>query len=121
MTGVDDAKEPTSAELQANFTKLMGDHMQDVNKRFNDIMEHIESIETSFTTQLDAKFRELMARLPQPTAARDPHQQAFAGRAQRVSVHHGQSSTTAAAFHDEQHDEYYGADDSEGEIGRAHV
>jgi hypothetical protein len=42
--------------LQAPITKLLADHMQDVDKRFSDTMEHLEGLETAFTAKLDAKF-----------------------------------------------------------------
>ena len=42
--------------LQAHITKLLSDHMQDVDKRFSDTMEQLEGLETTFTAKLDAKF-----------------------------------------------------------------
>jgi hypothetical protein len=50
--------------LQAHVTKLLSDHMQDVDKRFSDTMEQLEGLETIFTAKLDAKFQEVLARLP---------------------------------------------------------
>jgi hypothetical protein len=58
-----------SVELQAHFTQLVGNHVQDMNTRFVDTMERIDGLETSFTQQLDTKFQEMMAHLPPPTAA----------------------------------------------------
>jgi hypothetical protein len=58
--------------LQAPVTKLLADHMQDVDKRFGDMMEHLEGLETTFTAKLDAKFQEVLARLPPPTACVPP-------------------------------------------------
>jgi hypothetical protein len=42
--------------LQAHVTKLLSDHMHDVDKRFSDTMEQLEGLETTFTAKLDAKF-----------------------------------------------------------------
>jgi hypothetical protein len=39
--------------LQAHVTKLLADHMQDVDKCFSDTMEQLEGLETSFTAKLD--------------------------------------------------------------------
>jgi hypothetical protein len=58
--------------LQAHVTKLLADHMQDVNKSFSDMMEQLEGLETGFTAKLDAKFQEVLARLPPPPMARAP-------------------------------------------------
>jgi hypothetical protein len=52
--------------LQAHITKLLSDHMQDVDKRFSDTMEQLKGLETTFTAKLDAKFQEVLARLPPP-------------------------------------------------------
>jgi hypothetical protein len=58
--------------LQAHVTKLLSDHMQDVDKRFSDTMEQLKGLETTFTTKLDTKFQEVLARLPPPPPARAP-------------------------------------------------
>jgi hypothetical protein len=42
--------------LKAPITKLLADHMQDVDKRFSDTMEQLEGLETAFTAKFDAKF-----------------------------------------------------------------
>ena len=117
------------AALHAHVTNLLADHMQDVDKRFNDTMEHLEGLEaklsTTFTTKLDAKFQEVLARLP-PTRAPPP---AFVGRAQRVPKPPAQTSaagaaagaagakgaTNAAMARDAQFDDYYGENEFEGE------
>jgi hypothetical protein len=78
--------------LQAYVTKLLSDHMQDVDKRFSDTMEQLEGLETTFTAKLDAKFQEVLARLPPPPPARAPPPQpthvapppTFLGHAQRI-------------------------------------
>jgi hypothetical protein len=38
--------------LQAHVTKLLFDHMQDVDKHFSDTMEQLEGLETTFTAKL---------------------------------------------------------------------
>jgi hypothetical protein len=59
--------------LQAHVTKkLLSDHMQDVGKRFSDTMEQLEGLKSTFTAKLDAKFQEVLARLPPPPPARVP-------------------------------------------------
>jgi hypothetical protein len=78
--------------LQAHVTKLLSDHMQDVDKRFSDTMEQLEGLETTFTAKLDLKFKEVLACLPPPPPARAPPPQptrvaptpTFVGHAQRV-------------------------------------
>jgi hypothetical protein len=78
--------------LQAHATKLLSNHMQDVDKRFSDTMEQLEGLETTFTTKLDAKFHEVLAHLPPPPLAHAPPSQptrmaptpTFLGCAQRV-------------------------------------
>jgi hypothetical protein len=58
--------------LQAHVTKLLSDHMQDVDKHFSNTMEQLEGVESTFTAKLDAKFQEVLARLPPPPPARAP-------------------------------------------------
>jgi hypothetical protein len=64
-----DPETMTSAELHSHFTQLVGNHVQDVEKRHADTMERIEGLETSFAQQLDTRFQEMMARLPPPLVA----------------------------------------------------
>jgi hypothetical protein len=61
-----DPETMTSVELHNHFTQLVGNHVQDVEKRHTDTMERIDGLETSFTQQLDTRFQEMMARLPAP-------------------------------------------------------
>jgi hypothetical protein len=90
--------------LQAHVTKLLSDHMQDVDKHFSDTMEQLERLETTFTAKLDAKFQEVLACLlppparappPQPTHVAPP--QTFVGCAQRVLHAPAQTSAAGAA------------------------
>jgi hypothetical protein len=131
--------------LHAHITKLLADHMQDVDKRFSDTMEQLEGLETAFTAKLDAKFQEVLAHLPPPPMARAPPPQptrmaptpTFLGRAQRILKPPAQTSaagdaTGAAAaagtvavgvagatgvtqVRDAQLDDYYAEDEYEGE------
>jgi hypothetical protein len=72
MTGLEN-NEPAVVEIHENFNKLINDHMQDVDKRFVDTMEQLIGLEDSFTTKLDTKFQEVLARLPPALVARAPH------------------------------------------------
>jgi hypothetical protein len=125
--------------LQAHLTKILSDHMQDVDKHFSDTMEQLEGLETTFTAKLNAKFQEVLARLPPPPPARAPPPQptrvaptpTFVGHAQRVLHQPTQTSAacatagTAAAgvagakgvtqARDARLDDYYGEDEYEGE------
>jgi hypothetical protein len=116
--------------------------MQDVNKRFSDTMEQLEGLETTFTAKLDAKFQEVLARLPPPPPAHAPLPQltrvaptpTFLGCAQRILNPPAQTSAAGAAAgtaagtaagvagatgvtqaRDAQLDDYYGEDEYEGE------
>jgi hypothetical protein len=125
--------------LQAHVTKLLSDHMQDVDKHFSDTMEQLEGLETTFTAMLDAKFQEVLARLPRPPPAHAPLPQptrvapppTVLGHAQRILNPPAQTSATGTAMgtavagvagatgvtqaHDAQLDDYYGEDEYEGE------
>ena len=58
---------------------------------FGKAMEKMDGIEKSIDTKLDAKFDEILKRLPQPTLCRDT-----VGRAQRVPIEPGQNSGATA-------------------------
>jgi hypothetical protein len=62
----------TSTKLHSHFTQLVGNHVQDVEKRHADTMERIDGLETSFPQQLDTQFQEMMVRLPPPPDAAQP-------------------------------------------------
>jgi hypothetical protein len=66
-----DSEKMTSAELHAHFTQLLVGHAQDVDTRLGDVdsklsdaMDKIAGLQASFNTKLDAKFQEVLARLP---------------------------------------------------------
>ena len=54
---------------------------------FGKALERMDDIEKTIDTKLDAKFDELLKRLPQPVLRRDT-----VGRAQRVPIEPGQNS-----------------------------
>ena len=58
---------------------------------FGKALERIDDIEKTIDTKLDAKFDELLKRLPQPALRRDT-----VGRAQRVPIEPGQNSGAVA-------------------------
>jgi hypothetical protein len=111
MTGPAITTDPelmTIPELHTHFTHLVTDHIQDVDKRFGDTMEKLDGLDTSFTAKLDGldtsftakldeKFQELLRRLPPPNTS---------GRAQRVPLHHANTSTAGASANTRRHDEY---------------
>jgi hypothetical protein len=66
-----DPEKMTSAEVHAHFTLLLVGHAQDVDTRLGDVdsklsdaIDKIAGLEASFNTKLDAKFQEVLARLP---------------------------------------------------------
>jgi uncharacterized protein YukE len=68
--GVDPEK-MTSAALHAHFTRLlvgraqdMDTRLGDVDSKLSDVMDKIACLEASFNGKLDAKFQEVLARLP---------------------------------------------------------
>jgi hypothetical protein len=42
--------------LQAHVTKLLADHMKDVDKRFSDTMDQLEGLKTAYTAKLEDDF-----------------------------------------------------------------
>ncbi|KAK1629694.1 hypothetical protein QYE76_004009, partial [Lolium multiflorum] len=63
----------TSEELHAHFTHLLGGHATDVDARLADVdakltdaLDKMDGLEAAFNSKLDAKFQELLTRLPQP-------------------------------------------------------
>jgi hypothetical protein len=66
-----DPEKMTSAELHAHCTRLLVGRAQDVDTRLGDVdsklsdaMDKITCLEAYFNDKLDAKFQEVMARLP---------------------------------------------------------
>jgi hypothetical protein len=66
-----DPEKRTSVELHAHFTRLLVGRAQDVVTRLDDVdsklsnaMDKIAVLEASFNAKLDAKFQEVLSRLP---------------------------------------------------------
>src|SRR4051812_48744805 len=77
---VPDWENMTNKELHDKFSQMMSEQVNDIENRFT---EAIDSVEKMIDTKLDAKFTELIARLPpQPAAA--PAQPPFRRRARRI-------------------------------------
>ena len=83
----------TNKELHDKFHQMLGQQVEDVMASFGKAMEKMDDIEKSIDTKLDAKFDELLKRLPQPILCRDT-----VGRAQRVPIEPGQNSGAAATI-----------------------
>ena len=111
----------TKQELHDKFAQMMTEQVHDIESRF---AEAIDGVEKLIDTKLDAKFTELIARLP-PQAAAVPAQPAAAAvqpplrqRARRLFFADTQASgvgAPAAASDIGQYDDDYAAD-SEDEV-----
>ena len=56
----------TNKDLHDKFQQMMSGQVQDVLNRFEEAMEKIDGMETTFETKLDNRYNELLARLPPP-------------------------------------------------------
>ena len=65
----------TNKELHDKFQQMMADQVQDVVTSLGEAMEKLGDLEKTFDTKMDAKFNEVLARLPPPAAASIPLQQ----------------------------------------------
>ena len=113
-TAVDPAK-MTPEQLHAHFTHLLGGHARDTDARIDDVdakltdaLDKLDGLEAAFNSKLDAKFQELLTRLPPPRA----NVQRRARRVPRADVPAG-TAPAAAAAHDAPSDEGY--EDYEGD------
>ncbi|KAK1680915.1 hypothetical protein QYE76_041763 [Lolium multiflorum] len=104
-----------SEELHAHFTHLLGRHARDTEARIGDMdakltdaLEKLDGLEEAFNSKLDAKFQELLTRLPPP---RD-NVRRCARLVPRADVPVG-TAPAAAAAHDAPSDESY--EDYEGD------
>ena len=61
----------TNKELHDKFHQMLDQQVEDVMASFGKAMEKMDDIEKSIDTKLDAKFEELLKRLPQPALRRD--------------------------------------------------
>src|SRR4051812_7464742 len=105
----------TNKELHDKFAQMMSEQVYDIETRFT---EAIDGVEKMIDTKLDAKFTELIARLPtQPAAA--PAQPPPPRRARRILFPGGQAAgigappaaaVAAAAASDVGHDNDYEGD-----------
>jgi hypothetical protein len=94
-----DPEKMMSAELHAHFTRLLVGRAQDVNTRLGDVdskvsdaMDKIAGLEASFNAKLNAKFQEVLARLPP-----QPQPGVHAPRARRVPLVPPSAGTIIAA------------------------
>src|SRR3989337_2495787 len=95
----------TKKELHDKFQQMLGQQVEDVMASFGKALERIDDIEKTIDTKLDAKFDEVLARLPQPSAASPaplqqqqlpPRRETALRRGSRVPLEHGQTSGVAA-------------------------
>jgi hypothetical protein len=66
-----DLEKMTNAELHAHFTELLVGRAHNMDTRLGDVdsklsvaMEKIDGLQEAFNAKLDAKFQEVLARLP---------------------------------------------------------
>ncbi|KAK1608008.1 hypothetical protein QYE76_031681 [Lolium multiflorum] len=110
-----DPDKMTNTEMHAHFLHLLGGHTTDVDGRLGDVdakltdaLDKIDGLEAAFNSKLDAKFQELLTRLPPPRV----HVQRRARRVPRADVPAG-TAPAAAAAPDAPSDEGY--EDYEGD------
>ena len=61
----------TNKELHDKFHQMLGQQVEDVMASFGKALERMDDIEKTIDIKLDAKFDELLKRLPQPVLHRD--------------------------------------------------
>ena len=92
----------THKELHDNFQQMMADQVQDFVTSLGEAMEKLDGLEKTFETKLDAKFNEVLARLPPAAPVITQQQQQrwpnFAGRTQRVPLEEGQQSGAGSSM-----------------------
>ncbi|KAK1617425.1 hypothetical protein QYE76_022942 [Lolium multiflorum] len=110
-----DPDKMTNTEMHAHFLHLLGGHTTDVDGRLGDVdakltdaLDKIDGLEAAFNSKLDAKFQELLTRLPPPRV----NVQRRARRVPRADVPAG-TAPAAAAAPDAPSDEGY--EDYEGD------
>ena len=59
----------TKKELHDKFQQMLSQQVEDVMASFGKAVERIDNVEKTIDTKLDAKFDEVLARLPQPPPA----------------------------------------------------
>ena len=85
----------TNKDLHDKFHQMLGQQVEDVMASFAKALESMDDIEKTINTKLDAKFAELLKRLPPPVSRRD-----IVGQAQRIPIEPGQNSCAAATVVD---------------------
>src|SRR3954447_20262342 len=84
----------TNKELHDKFAQMMSEQVYDIETRFTEVIDGVEKI---IDTKLDAKFTELIARLPtQPAAAPAQPQPPPPRRARRILFPGGQAAGIGA-------------------------
>ena len=76
----------TNQELHDKFAQLMSTQVHDIETRFAEAVDKLEGVEKMIDAKLDAKFHEVLARLPP------------LGRARRVPLPPGQGSVVGAGI-----------------------
>ena len=66
-----DRENMTNKKLHDKFHQMLGQQVEDVMANFGKAMEKMDDTEKSIDTKLDAKFEELLKRLPQPALRHD--------------------------------------------------
>ena len=59
----------TNKDLHDKFHQMLGQQVEDVMATFRKVLERIDDVDKTIDTKLDAKFDEVLARLPQPPPA----------------------------------------------------
>src|SRR6266536_2651552 len=96
----------TNKELHDKFQHMLGQQVEDIMASFGKALERIDDVEKIIDAKLDAKFDEVLARLPQPPPASapplqqqqqpPPRRETAFRRAGRVPLELGQHSGAAA-------------------------
>src|SRR6266516_4260709 len=94
----------TNKEVHDKFQYMLGQQVEDVMASFGKALARIDDVEKTIDTKLDAKFDEVLARLPQPPPASapplqqqpPPRRETAFHRAGRVPLELGQNSGVAA-------------------------
>src|SRR6266536_2468950 len=67
-----DSENLTNKELHDKFQHMFSQQVEDIMASFGKALERIDDVEKTIDTKLDAKFDEVLARLPQPPPASAP-------------------------------------------------
>ncbi|RLL25515.1 hypothetical protein D9K95_16590, partial [Klebsiella pneumoniae] len=80
----------TNQELYDKFQQMMSQQVQGFLTTFGEAMEKLDGMEQKFDTKMNAKFNEVLARLPPPAIASVPLQPQQRRRPGRVPLGHVQ-------------------------------